>query len=144
MGKIVIFDPEKVPFSRPRDAYPANVVPLIDDTELDSTAVRWHHPGSDTDLQMFEMRLDPGARLAPHAHAADEIIAVLRGELVVGHRSYGPGASFFVPGNTVYTVAAGPQGCHFFNFRARIDKTYFTPDQALERRRSERAGQDAT
>lgn len=85
---------------------------------------------------MFEMRLDPNAKLMPHAHAADEIIAVLAGELVVGRRSYGPGASFFVPGETVYTVTAGPDGCRFFNFRAAMDKTYFTPEQVLERKRA--------
>jgi redox-sensitive bicupin YhaK (pirin superfamily) len=138
MGKIVIFDPDESPFIRPRDAYPPHVVPLIPDEELDTTAVRWHHPGGPDQLQMFEMRLEPGTQLAPHAHAADEIIAVLEGDLVVGRRSYGAGASFFVPGDTVYTVTAGPDGCRFFNFRAAIDKTYFTPEQALERKRSAR------
>ncbi len=138
MAKITIFDPETSPFIAPREAYPAHVVPLIPDEELDSTRVRWHHPGSETELQMFEMQLDPGTRLAPHAHAADEIIAVLEGSLVVGNREFGPGASFFVPGDTVYSVSAGAQGCRFFNFRAAIDKTYFTPEQALARKRAAR------
>jgi len=139
MGKITIFDPETSAFVSPRDAYPADVLAVISDEELDRSAVRWHHAGSATELQMFEMQLEPGARLAPHAHAASEIIAVLSGELVVGSTGYGAGASFLVPGGTVYSVSAGDEGCRFFNFRAAADTTYFTREQALERRRAETA-----
>lgn len=140
MRKIVIFDPEKAPFRSPRDAYPPDVVQLISDRELDRTAVRWHHPGGGAEPQLFEMRLEPDTRLEPHAHEASEIIAVLAGSLVVAGSIYGPGASFLVPGGTVYSVASGPDGCRFLNFRSAADTTYFTARQALSRLRGEANG----
>jgi len=132
MGSIRIFDPSAHEFLEPRNAYPASVVTLISDAELDGSSVRWHHPGSETELQLFEMALEPGIQLSPHAHAADEIIAVLSGGLTVGQNTYGPGASIYVEGGTLYSVTAGPAGCRFLNFRAAMDKTYFTPSTHRE------------
>ncbi|MEZ5321288.1 MAG: hypothetical protein R2698_04275 [Microthrixaceae bacterium] len=139
MGVIRAFDGTTAPFLAPREAYPARVVPLIPDEELDNTAVRWHHEGDENTLQMFEMRVAPNTRLAPHAHDASEIIAVIEGELLVGRKSYGVGSSLFVEGGTVYSVTAGPAGCRFLNFRAAADKTYYTAAQQRERMKESRS-----
>src|SRR4051794_17608671 len=128
MGALVIFDVGDE-FSDPRDAYPERAQEIIPVEELDGTRVRYHHPGGPDSLQLFELDMDPDLRLAPHAHESDEIIAVVAGELHVGRRVLGPGTSIFVPGHTLYTVKAGPEGCRFLNFRAHSDMTYFGPEQ---------------
>ena len=128
MGSVVIFDVVHE-FSSPRDAYPERAQRIIPSAELDGTRVRYHHPGGPDSLQLFELDMDPGLELAPHAHEADEIIAIVAGELHVGRRVLGPGTSIFVPGGTLYSVTAGAEGCRFLNFRARSDMTYFGPEE---------------
>lgn len=135
MGTILFFDPDSVEFSRPADAYPAHVLPHIPVEELEGTRVRFHQPGHDGGMQLFEVEVDPGVTLAPHSHAADEIIAVISGELQVGRRRCGPGSSMLVPADTLYSVRAGPEGCRFLNFRGSKDLTYFSREQHLERLR---------
>ena len=85
--------------------------------------MRLHHglPGR---LQLFEIRLEPGLEIGTHAHADDEIVAVVEGELHVGRRVCGAGSSIFIPGNTLYGFRAGPDGCRYLNFRAEADSTY--------------------
>jgi hypothetical protein len=42
----------------------------------------------------------------------------------IGSRSYPTGSAVFIPGNTLYSFRAGPEGLRFLNFRARADFTY--------------------
>lgn len=135
MATIKVFDGGSEPFRRPADTYPPEAVERLPAAELDGTRVRYHHPGGSEALQLFELEMAPGLALAPHAHEADEIIAVLSGQLLLGSRVLEPGSSLFVPGNTLYTVKAGPEGCRFLNFRAAADTTYLTRDDMSRRRR---------
>ena len=56
-----------------------------------SGAVWFRHPGSDSELQLFEVRLGPNYIAAPHAHASDEIMLVVDGEMWFGAQRCGPG-----------------------------------------------------
>ncbi|HUP73488.1 MAG TPA: cupin domain-containing protein [Acidimicrobiales bacterium] len=96
---------------------------------------RIHHPGSDTDLQMFEVRVPPGFVVESHAHDEDEIIFVLEGEMVLGARVLGAGSSAMIPGKTLYGFSAGADGLRFLNFRARRDVTFHTKEQFMTQRK---------
>ena len=89
--------------------------------------MRLHH-GAPGKLQLFDLRLEPGLEISTHAHADDEIIAVMEGELHFVRRVCGAGSSFFIPGNTLYGFRAGSEGCRYLNFRASADTTFFTKE----------------
>jgi quercetin dioxygenase-like cupin family protein len=99
---------------------------------------RIHHPGSDTDLQMFEVRVPPGFVVESHAHDEDEIIFVLEGEMVLGARVLGAGSSAMIPGKTLYGFSAGADGLRFLNFRARRDVTFHTKEQFMAQRKGQK------
>ena len=101
--------------------------------ELDSTS-RIYEEGSDSSPQLFEVEFPADSGVEIHAHEEDEIIYVLTGEMRVGSRVLGPGASVFIQGNTLYSFKAGPQGLTFLNFRPQKDTTYITREEFLERR----------
>jgi redox-sensitive bicupin YhaK (pirin superfamily) len=134
MAAIRFFDPDATEFMKPVDVYPDALKARLTEAEVADTSVRLHHglPGR---LQLFEIRLEPGLEISTHAHAYDEIVAVVEGELHVGRRVCGPGTSIFIPGNTLYGFVAGPAGCRYLNFRAEADSTYFTKDDIVEARR---------
>ena len=92
--------------------------------------VRMLHTGADDGLQLFEARIAPNETIALHAHAEDEIIYVLDGELRMGRKRLGPGTSLFVAGNTLYGFSTGPAGVRFLNFRGRAN-TSFIPREAF-------------
>jgi quercetin dioxygenase-like cupin family protein len=133
MAAIRFFDPSATDFLKPADVYPDASKARLSDEEVADTSVRLHHglPGR---LQLFEIRLEPGLEIGTHAHADDEIVAVVEGELHVGRRVCGAGSSIFIPGNTLYGFRAGPDGCRYLNFRAEADSTYFTKDDIVEAR----------
>jgi quercetin dioxygenase-like cupin family protein len=99
---------------------------------------RIHHPGSDTDLQMFEVRVPPGMVVESHAHDEDEIIFVLEGEMVLGARVLAAGSSAMIPGKTLYGFSAGADGLRFLNFRARRDATFHTKEQFMAQRKGQK------
>ena len=134
MAAIRFFDPNSTEFLKPVDVYPDSLKQRLTEAEVADTSVRLHHglPGK---LQLFEIRLEPDLEISTHAHADDEIVAVIEGELHFGRRVCGPGASFFIPGNTLYGFRAGPEGCRYLNFRSAADATYFTKDDIVEARR---------
>lgn len=86
-------------------------------------AVRFFHPGTETDLQLYEVRIAPNMEEPHHTHEMDEIIYVVSGELRLGPEAYGPGSSVYVPGGEQYGYRSGPQGLHFLNFRRSGDPT---------------------
>jgi quercetin dioxygenase-like cupin family protein len=133
MPAIRFFDPSETEFMKPVDVYPDTLKAQLTAAEVADTSVRLHHglPGK---LQLFEIRLEPGLEISTHAHADDEIIAVVAGELHVGRRVCGPGTSIFIPGNTLYGFRAGTDGCRYLNFRSHADSTYFTKDDVVEAR----------
>jgi hypothetical protein len=122
-------------FVEPATVYPAAVLPLIPDRELEGTRVKMHHPGADAEPQLFEVQVDPDLELASHAHDTDEIIVVVEGELRFGSRVCPAGTSILVPGDTLYSVRSGPDGARFLNFRGAADYTYLDKDLFMARRR---------
>ena len=131
MPAIRFFDPSETEFMKPVDVYPDSLKQRLTPAEVSDTQVRLHHglPGK---LQLFEIVLEPDLEISTHAHADDEIVVVVEGELHFGRRVCGPGASFFIPGNTLYGFRSGPEGCRYLNFRAQADSTYFTKDDVVE------------
>jgi quercetin dioxygenase-like cupin family protein len=100
----------------------------------DQIAARFLHPGSESELQMFEVHIPPGEVVEPHAHRTDEIIYVLGGELRVGARRLGRGASVYIPGRTLYGFVAGEDGARFLNFRAIKEVGSMSKDELLASR----------
>lgn len=95
--------------------------------------VRMLHTGSGT-LQLFEARIAPNETISLHAHAEDEIIYVLEGELWFGRKCLLPGASAFVAGNTLYGFRTGSAGARFLNFRGRGNTSFITHAEFLAAR----------
>src|SRR4051795_1285305 len=133
MPAIRFFDPAETPFMNAADIYPDSLKQQLAAAEVAHTRVRLHQglPGK---LQLFEIALEPGLEISAHAHADDEIVVVLEGEIHFGRRVCGPGASFFIPGNTLYGFRAGHDGCRYLNFRAEADSTYFSKEDVVEAR----------
>jgi hypothetical protein len=95
-----------------------------------------HHPGSDDEPQLFEVRYPPGTRITPHAHDADEILVVVEGELHFGKQVYGPHSSVFIPRFTLYAFRAGPDGVTFLNFRPIASRGALSKEDLMARRSS--------
>jgi quercetin dioxygenase-like cupin family protein len=133
MAAIRFFDPDATDFMRARDVYPDSLKEQLTAAEVADTSVRLHQGGPGK-LQLFEIHLEPGLEVTTHAHADDEIVYVVDGELHFGRRVCGAGSSFFIPGNTLYGFRAGPDGCRYLNFRAQADSTYFSKDDIVEAR----------
>ena len=133
MPAINFFDPASTAFLKPADVYPDSLKERLTAAEVADTSVRLHH-GMPGKLQLFEIQLEPGLEIRTHAHADDEIIAIVEGELHFGRRVCGAGSSLFIPGNTLYGFRAGPQGCRYLNFRAQGDSTFFTKEDIVEAR----------
>ena len=131
MPVITIRSPEETPVIVPRDHMPEG--PLRDkfsDGDLNNE-VRMYHPGGPDTIQMIEMKVHPNEGPYPHAHAEDEIIYVLEGELHFGRRVLTTGCSVFIPGYTLYSFRAGPNGARFLNTRPRADATYITKEELV-------------
>ena len=95
---------------------------------------RIHHPGSETELQMFEVRVPPRHVVESHAHDEDEIVYVVEGEMHLGARVLRAGSSAMIPGKTLYGFSAGAEGLVFLNFRAHRDVTFHTKEQFMAQR----------
>ena len=67
------------------------------------------------------------------------MIYILEGEIIFGNRSFGPGSTISIPGNTLYGFRAGPEGLRFLNFRPRADTTFITKEQFSAARASQPA-----
>jgi quercetin dioxygenase-like cupin family protein len=85
--------------------------------DVAESATFYHHHGTAEELELFETRWPPFARIDPHAHDVDEIIVVVQGEIRFGRKRYGVGSSVFIPSMTLYGFEAGPEGLTFLNFR---------------------------
>ena len=101
-----------------------------------------HHPGTEQDLQLFEVEIPAGGGTEVHAHAEAEIIYVVAGEMKLGARTLCAGASVFIPAGTLYSFSAGESGLRFLNFRPRRDVSYITKDEFMSERRSSHVPRD--
>ena len=143
MGKVRIITAEESDFIRARDRQDRDRSRPNgpSDEEIDGTAIRYHHPGSNTTPQLFEVRVDPNVTVQAHAHGEDEIIAVIEGELRLGATVCRAGSSIFVEGRTLYGFTAGPEGARFLNFRPRADANYWTKTEFMMERARVASGQ---
>jgi len=123
VAKIQFFRGDDQPYHRSKDVVPSELAAKLSGDELESRS-RTHHPGSDELPQLFEVVAIPDAVFHAHSHDVDEIILVADGELRAGSQVLRPGESMFIPGGTLYSFRAGPEGLRFFNFRPRADHTH--------------------
>jgi quercetin dioxygenase-like cupin family protein len=67
----------------------------------------------------------PGARYAPHSHEEDESLWVLEGEISFGiggaEYALGVGDRLLLPGRTVHSALAGPEGASYLIGQRRQD-----------------------
>jgi mannose-6-phosphate isomerase-like protein (cupin superfamily) len=87
-------------------------------SEVSETTVAFVQDDPDG-VSLVHYWLAPGRLLPSHSHNADCLYYVLEGEAVMGKRSIGPGAGFFVPAGTTYTYRAGPAGVKLLEFRTK-------------------------
>ncbi|HJQ15745.1 MAG TPA: hypothetical protein VJ859_01980 [Allosphingosinicella sp.] len=69
-------------------------------------------------LWLHENRFGEDFETGLHSHSEDEIMLVIKGEMILGRRHYGPGTAVAIAKNTVYGFRAGRGGLRFVNFRA--------------------------
>lgn len=55
-----------------------------------------------------------------HSHSEDEIIFIVSGQIRLGRKLFPEGTAIAIPGGTLYSFTAGPQGMAFVNFRAGL------------------------
>jgi len=55
---------------------------------------------------------------SPHSHSADEILFVLRGEILFGRQAVRPGQAVAISANRQYAFRSSPSGFAFLNYRA--------------------------
>jgi quercetin dioxygenase-like cupin family protein len=85
-------------------------------------------------LQLFQIDLGPDAEVEPHAHTEDEIVYVLKGAILLGARTVGPGDALYVAKDTLYGFKTGPDGCSFLNFRPTDTVGYLNKEQFMAQR----------
>ncbi len=129
MSKVKIVAADSIPWQLVADAVAPEVAARMSSAERDAD-VRIMHSIADG-LQLFEARIAANEAIALHAHAADEIIYILEGELLIGRKRLGPGASVFVAGDTLYSFRSGPSGVRFLNFRGHSNTSFITREQYL-------------
>jgi len=55
-----------------------------------------------------------------HSHSEDEIIFIVSGAIRLGRKLFPAGTAIAIPGDTLYSFTAGPDGMAFVNFRAGL------------------------
>jgi hypothetical protein len=55
-----------------------------------------------------------------HSHSEDEIIFIVSGQIRLGRKLFPQGTAIAIPGGTLYSFTAGPDGMAFVNFRAGL------------------------
>jgi quercetin dioxygenase-like cupin family protein len=136
MGKSRFVDATTITPLRSRDAVSPRVAAYFTEDDADGE-IRVHHRGSEDALQLFEVTVPPNEGASPHAHEQDEIMYVLSGQLRFGARVVEAGSSVYIEGGTLYSFLAGPGGAVFLNFRPRLDASFITKDQLMERRQAQ-------
>jgi quercetin dioxygenase-like cupin family protein len=123
------------------DLYPPEMRAGLDPAHAES-AICTHEPGLDGSLHLQEYKFLPGASVSLHAHDLPEIIYVIEGLLKVGNRMMAPGSSIYVGAETLYSFAAGDEGCRLLIFMASGIYKYFDKD-ALKKREAEKRAEAA-
>ena len=127
MGKVKVVEADTIPWQLVSDAVAPEVAARMSRAERDAD-VRIMH-ASVGGLHLFEARIAANEEIKLHAHAADEIIYILEGELQIGRKRLGPGASVFVAGHTLYGFRSGAEGVRFLNFRGQGNTSFITREE---------------
>ena len=130
MGTVRIVETNSIAWQRVHEAVAPDVAARMSEAERNGD-VRILHSGSGGELQLFEANIAPNDEVSLHAHEADEIIYILEGELQIGRKRLGPGASVFIGGQTLYGFKAGPSGVRFLNFRGEANTSFITREEFL-------------
>jgi hypothetical protein len=130
--------PDTTPNLSPKEVMGADTLEYLPERS-DEVGSRHYHPGSETELQMFEVSLPPDFEVDSHAHLEAEIIYVTKGELHFGNRVVSAGGSVFIDANTLYGFRSGSMPTQFINFRARADLSYLAKGEFLARRAADRS-----
>jgi quercetin dioxygenase-like cupin family protein len=133
MPKIEFRPAGSVPWTRSTDG--AMSAAARTEVGEDGAGARVYHPGGESELQAFEVRLGPNQGVDTHAHHLDEIMYVVAGSMHFGAHVLEPGSTAYIPAHTLYSFHAGPDGLRFVNFRAgsgagHIPKDEFLADRA--------------
>jgi quercetin dioxygenase-like cupin family protein len=123
LGRINIHDAADIHWMRIGEMASPGSAGVLTQGELASD-ISYHERGSETDLQLMEVKYVPNAVIDPHSHDEDEIIYVVEGELHLGARVLRPGSSIYIPRATVYSYQAGADGLRVVNFRPRGDFSF--------------------
>jgi uncharacterized cupin superfamily protein len=137
MAAIRIVESGSVTWLTPREGQGGELREV--DEPGDRAATLRLHPGSETELYLHQNVTPPDFVVDVHAHEADEIIYVIAGELHLGARVLTPGASVYIPADTLYGFHAGPSGLSFLNFRATRDNSHVSKEDFLAARAKARA-----
>ena len=105
--------------------------------ELHGQEVGYHFPGSDDELQLFEVRCDPDVTFNSHAHDEDEIMYVLSGEITSAGGATRRAARLH-PGQDPVLVPLRPRRPAVPELPAAKDATYITRDEMQQQRTAER------
>jgi quercetin dioxygenase-like cupin family protein len=94
--------------------------------------------GGPSELELFEIRLNPNHENESHAHVEDEILYVLEGSLIFGRRELRAGSAVLIPGSTLYSFKTGENGARFLNFRPRkAERVVIWKDELLAERKAQ-------
>jgi mannose-6-phosphate isomerase-like protein (cupin superfamily) len=143
-GRIRFVHADEVVYTRVRDLLQnrsdgAEMSAKVPQAEQLGQETAYHFPGSDRELQLFEIRCAPDTQFHPHAHYEDEILYVVEGEIRFGRRRYPAGSAVYVPSGTLYSFQSGPDGLRVLNFRPRSDDSYITSSELMKLRNAARA-----
>ena len=130
MARIRIIEAQAIDWQPVAAAVPPDVAARMSRAEREAD-VRILHSGQNGQAQLFEARIAADEIVSLHAHAADEIIYILDGELRMGRKRLGPGSSAYICGNTLYGFSAGADGVRFLNFRAAANTPFITRDEFM-------------
>lgn len=132
MGTVKIVEADSLPWQTAEQAVAPETAARMSRAEREAD-VRILH-SRPAGLQLFEASIAPNEEISLHAHAEDEVIYILEGELIIGRKHLGPGASVFVAGNTLYGFRTGPAGARFLNFRGKANTSFISREEYLAAR----------
>ncbi len=77
------------------------------------------------EVWLHENHFAPGPGFSPeaaakgiHSHSEDEVIFITAGAIRLGAKLFPAGTAVAIAGDTLYSIAPGPEGMAFINFRA--------------------------
>lgn len=127
MAKVRITTPDQQPWQVSGLRNESEAAKAIMSDGGPASAYKIREAGAETVPQLVELRMHPHEEVELHCHDEDEIMYILSGEMRIGSRTVGPGATIYIAGGVFYGFTAGAEGVHFLNFRAHIDNSFHLP-----------------